>query len=236
MRRTMFFLVAALLLVLAGCSSKPATSLDGNVGSDGESTNDGTTKDEQTGQKDGDQTKQDDANLTDVSLLDYFLPDGSSAHYKGEGNEFAELDITVARPAEDYVVIHENNGGSFIQKVYKLVGDEIQVLQEEHTELSAEVPTPAQLDAMEPTRIYLKGPVAVGTTFDDWKIVETDVAVTTPYQQFEDAIVIEQEGDNFINRIYLVKDIGEVKRESIMTMEGEDDFVVTSQLETVTQP
>ncbi|MDV6377106.1 hypothetical protein ORD22_02360 [Sporosarcina sp. GW1-11] len=236
MRRTMFLLVAALLLVLAGCSSKPATSLDGNAGSDGKSTNDGTTKDEQSGQTDGDQTKQDDANLTDVSLLDYFLPDGSSAHYKGEGNEYAELDITVARPAEDYVVIHENNGGSFIQKVYKLVGDEIQVLQEEHIEIASEVPTPAELDAMEPIRIYLKGPIAVGTTFDDWEIVETDVAVTTPYQQFEDAFVVEQASEDFVNRMYLVKDFGEVKREAIMAVENEADFVVQSLLETVTQP
>lgn len=228
MKRSLLVFIAAFLLVLAGCSSKPATSLDGNSGSNGASTNDGTTTD--------DQTQQDDAELTDVSLLDYFLPDGSAAHYKGEGNEFAELDITVARPAEYYIVIHENNGGSFIQKVYKLEGDEIQVLQEEHTDLAAEVPTTEELEAMQPQRTYLKAPIEVGTTFDDWKIVEIGVAVTTPYQQFEDAIVIEQEGTDFVNRIYLVKDFGEVKRESIMTVEGEPDFVVSSLLETVTQP
>ncbi|AXH99191.1 hypothetical protein DV702_05225 [Sporosarcina sp. PTS2304] len=234
MKRKILFLIAALLLILAGCSSKPATSLDGNSGSDGQSTNDGTTED--TTDSDDDQSQQDDAELTDVSLLDYFLPDGSSAHYKGEGNEFAELDITVARPAEDYVVIHENNGGSFIQKVFKVEGDEIQVLQEEPMEIEAAIPTPAELDAMEPQRIYLKGPIAVGTTFDDWKIVETDVAVTTPYQQFEDAFVIEQTSEDFVNRIYFVKGIGEVKRESIMEQENEPDFVVLSLLETVTQP
>ena len=32
---------------------------------------------------------------TEISMSDFFLPNGSKAHYKGEGNEFAELDIEV---------------------------------------------------------------------------------------------------------------------------------------------
>ncbi|MGE7543793.1 hypothetical protein [Sporosarcina newyorkensis] len=226
MKRNSIVLVFALLLVMAGCSSKPATSLDGSG-----STNDKPTKDEQTNES---QTDHQDAEKTEVQLLDYFLPDGSSAHYKGEGNEFAELDITVNSPIEDYIVIHENNGGSFIQKVYKLQGDEIQVLQEEPVELNADVPSKEELEALKPIRVYLKGPIEKGTTFDDWTIVKMDASVETPYQQFEDAIVIEKEDKDIINRIYLVKGFGEVKRESIMT--SEEDFVVTSLLETVTQP
>ncbi|PID25141.1 hypothetical protein [Sporosarcina sp. P7] len=229
MKRNLWFLTIALLLVLVGCSNKPATSIDGKTDSP-------KTNQEGTNGDTSEQQDNKDANLTDVALLDYFLPDGSSAHYKGVGNEFAELDITVARPAQDYVVIHENNGGSFVQKVYKLNGDEIQVLQEEHIELDAAVPTTEELESMKPIRTYLKGPIEVGTTFDDWKIVEMDASVETPYQQFEDAVVIEQVGKDFVNRIYLVKDFGEVKRESMMSMEGEEEFVVTSSLETVTQP
>ncbi|ARF16005.1 hypothetical protein [Sporosarcina ureae] len=230
MKRNLSFLLFALLLVLAGCSNKPTTSIDGKT--DSSETNQNGTDVDKSQQQNGNE----DANLTDVSLLDYFLPDGSTAHYKGVGNEFAELDITVARPAQDYVVIHENNGGAFVQKVYKVNGDEIQVLQEEHIELDAGIPTTAELESMSPIRTYLKGPIEVGTTFDDWKIVEMNASVETPYQQFEDAVVIEQAGKDFVNRIYLVKDFGEVKRESVMSMEGEEDFVVTSSLETVTQP
>ncbi|WP_303965318.1 hypothetical protein [Sporosarcina ureae] len=228
MKRNLWLLMAMLLLVLAGCSNKPATSIDGKTESS-ETGTEGKT-DDKTDQQ------NDDANLTDVSLMEYFLPDGSSAHYKGVGNEYAELDITVARPTQDYVVIHENNGGTFVQKVYKLNGDEIQVLQEEHIELDAGVPPVEELESMEPIRTYLKGPIEVGTTFDDWKIVEMNASVETPYQQFEDAVVIEQAGEDFVNRIYIVKDFGEVKRESTMSIEGEEEFVVTSSLETVTQP
>lgn len=227
MKRNLWFLMVVLFLVLAGCSNKPVTSLDDKTGS---------SKTGTVGKTDEKKDQQnDDENLTDVSLLEYFLPDGSSAHYKGVGNEYAELDITVARPSQDYVVIHENNGGTFVQKVYKINGDEIQVLQEEHIELDAGVPTPEELKSMKPIRTYLKGPIEVGTTFDDWKIVEMNASVETPYQQFEDAVVIEQAGKDFVNRIYIVKDFGEVKRESTMSMEGEEEFVVTSSLETVTQ-
>ncbi|WP_153723633.1 hypothetical protein [Sporosarcina cascadiensis] len=225
MKRNGLFLFIALLLVLAGCSSKPATSLDGNS-----SSKDDPIKDEQTNEN---QSEQESAEKTDVSLLDYFLPDGSSAHYKGEGNEYAELDITVDSPTEDYVVVHENNGGSFIQKVYKLEGDEIQILQEQPVEIKAELPNEEELQAMQPIGIYLKGPIEKGTKFEDWEITETDATVETPYQKFDEAIVMEQKDEDYINRKYLVKGFGEVKRESIMTTEK--DFIVTSTLETVTK-
>ncbi|WP_153732486.1 hypothetical protein [Sporosarcina obsidiansis] len=221
MKRNGFILLFVMLLIMSGCSSKPATSLDGNSSSKEHPPADNGKIEQEHGEK------------TDLSLLDYFLPDGSNAHYKGEGNEYAELDISVNSPAEDYVVVHENNGGSFIQKVYKLEGDEIQVLQEEPIQIDGQIPSKEELKALTPIRIYLKGPIEKGTTFDDWTIVETNISVDTPYQKFDDAVVMEQKGDDFINRIYLVKGFGEVKRESIMTTD--EKLVVTSLLETVTK-
>ena len=44
-------------------------------------------------------------NQSEISMIDFFLPDGSKAHYLGEGNEFAELDIEVAHPYEKYVIV-----------------------------------------------------------------------------------------------------------------------------------
>ena len=65
---------------------------------------------------------------SEISLTDFFLPDGSNAHYLGEGNEFAELDIEVTHPFEDYVIIHENNGGSLVRHIYKIETDKISIL------------------------------------------------------------------------------------------------------------
>lgn len=216
-------IVAALLLVLAGCSSN-TTSLDGNT----------TSKEHETVEerKAGPPSNsiKDEA---DLSLLDYFLPDGSAAHYKGEGNEYAEYDITVDRPADDYVIVHENNGGAFIQKVYKVEHDAIVILQEEPTQVNADVPQLEELEAMEPIGTYFVKP-EVGATFDQWKVTETNATVETPYQTFDDAVVIEMEDEEFVNRRYFVKGFGEVKRESIMT--HDETVKVESVLETVTKP
>ena len=42
-----------------------------------------------------------------ISMREYFPPDGSKGHFKGEGNEFAEFDIEVTQPHKDYFVIFD---------------------------------------------------------------------------------------------------------------------------------
>lgn len=245
-RRMLWTLAASLLLLLAGCGSSTVNDPVEPVDPPGEDSmfepidpetdipgNEGEAEPEEPIDEN---TETPDLDAIPTSLLDYF-PDGdTSAYYKGEGNEFAQLENTISRPAPDYVVIHENNGGSYIQKVYKQSGDKIQLMKEEPVDLDVIMPTAAELDAMTPIRAYLQGPIAVGTTFDDWTIIETDASLQTPMQSFDDVVVLEQvDGDN-TNRVYLAEGYGEVKRESIMSVDGEPDFVVTSTLENMTQP
>lgn len=212
-----FLLVA--VLVFSGCSKKQPTALD-NSGSTNGTIGEGIVKESES-ESDG-----------EISLTDLFLPDGSKAHYLGEGNEFAELDVEVARPFENYVVVHENNGGSLVRHIYKIEPDKISILDEQTVELVKDFPTLAELDAMDPTGVYLKKPIKKGTTFDTWTIVEIDTTVDTPYKKFDHAFVIEMKTDDFVNRKYFVEGFGEVKRESIMqTDDGE--FIVTSTLKTV---
>lgn len=212
-----FLLVA--VLVFSGCSKKQPTALD-NSGSTNGTVGEGVVKESES-EKDG-----------EISLTDLFLPDGSKAHYLGEGNEFAELDVEVARPFENYVIVHENNGGSLVRHIYKIEPDKISILDEKTVELIKDFPSQAELDAMIPTGVYLKKPLKKGTTFDTWTIVEMDTTVDTPYQKFDHAFVIEMKTDDFVNRKYFVEGFGEVKRESIMqTDDGE--FIVTSTLKTV---
>jgi len=212
-----FLLVA--VLVFSGCSKKQPTALD-NSGSTNGTIGEGVVKESES-ERDG-----------EISLTDLFLPDGSKAHYLGEGNEFAELDVEVARPFENYVVVHENNGGSLVRHIYKIEPDKISILDEKTVELVKDFPTLGELDAMNPTGVYLKKPLKKGTTFDTWTIVEIDTTVDTPYKKFDHAFVIEMKTDDFVNRKYFVEGFGEVKRESIMqTDDGE--FIVTSTLKTV---
>ena len=81
----------------------------------------------------------------------------------------------------------------------------------------------------------MQKPFEVGATFNDWTIVETDATIETPYQNFEHVLVIEMKDKDFTNRKYFAKNFGEIKRESVMIIEDEEDFVVTSTLESVSK-
>ena len=124
-----FLLVA--VLVFSGCSKKQPTALD-NSGSTNGTIGEDVVKESES-EKDG-----------EISLTDLFLPDGSKAHYQGEGNEFAELDVEVTRPFENYVVVHENNGGSLVRHIYKIEPDKISILERKDCRISERFPLPGR--------------------------------------------------------------------------------------------
>lgn len=223
MKKTnLFFCLFMAILLFTGCSKNGGTAV-GNSGS--ENTGIVTKENEST-------ENEENPPQNEVAMLDFFLPDGSKAHYQGEGNEFAELDIEVAHPFKDYVIIHENNGGSLVRHIYKIENDKIIILEKMMIDYKQDFPTQKELDAMAPSGIYLKKPFTVGTAFGNWSIIETDVSVETPYQTFDHAFIIEMKENDIINRKYFVKGFGEIKRESIMkTTDGE--FVVISTLKSV---
>jgi hypothetical protein len=226
-RKSIFVHVLFSALIFSGCTNN-TTSLN-NSGNSDETTN-------PNGQKEQGEEPNEKTNENDQSLLDYFLPAGSKAQFKGEGNEYAELDIDYAHPYEDYVILHENNGGTLTRRIYKIEKDQITKIEEKAVDLNEDFPSLQEIEAMEPIGIYLKKPFEVGTAFDGWEVVETDVTVETPYETFDHAFVIEEKGDDFVNRKYFVEEYGEVKRESIMqTVDEEEDFIVTSTLESVTK-
>ena len=95
------------------------------------------------------------------------------------------------------------------------------------------LPSKEEISKLTVKEIYLQQPFEVGTKFNDWTIVETDATVDTPYQKFENVIVIEMKEKDFTNRKYFAENYGEIKRESVMKTEDEEDFIVTSTLESV---
>ncbi|MHA6260878.1 hypothetical protein ACXYMX_13415 [Sporosarcina sp. CAU 1771] len=166
-------------------------------------------------------------------MPDHILGDGLTAHYKGEGNEFAELDVHSTRINDIYFVLREDNGGSSIQTILKTTFDSIFILDSGLVEDGDPFPTVQELDMMSPIATYLQLPFALGATFDGWEVIGSYVSVETPYQTFLNAIVIEKvENSTTINRKYFVQGVGEVKREAIMqTSDGE--YIVTSSLESI---
>ena len=209
----LFILVIAVMILFAGCTKDRRTN-ENPAGSAGTNT---------------DKTVQ-----PEIPMRDYFPPDGSKGHFKGEGNEFAEFNIEVTQPHEDYFVIFEDNGGATIRRIYKINKDRIDILDSnivdgiEHT-----FPSLDELNSMEATGIYLQQPFSEGTMFDDWTIVKTGLTVETPYQTFDNAIAIERKEKDVVNRKYFVSGFGEVKRESVMKTGDGEIVTVTSTLESL---
>lgn len=166
-------------------------------------------------------------------LTDYFMEDGTTAHFKGEGNEFAELDIRTEYLEEDYVAIYEDNGGTAMLRVYRLTDDRIELVKEQPEFYEEYTAAAEELEALEPISTYLELPIELGDRVKDMEVIELEAEVETPYQTFDNAIVLEQESEGGgLNRSYLVEGYGEVKREFVM-QDGEEAFTVTSSLEII---
>ena len=214
--RSGLLIVFLACLVLTACSKKP-TALDDTGSSEG-----AVAPNAENGES-----------ATETSLSDYFLEDGAKAHFEGKGNEYAELDINFSRPYKNYVVVYEDNGGVLTRNIYRIEPENILLVSTSTASSKQDYPSQDELDATETINVYLKTPFEKGAEFNGWTITETDIAVETPYKNFEHAMVIENTGEGFINRKYFVEGIGEVKRESIMNVEGEEEFVVTSTLKAI---
>ena len=169
---------------------------------------------------------------TDNSMSDFFLPDGLRAHFLGEGNEYAEMDIEVTRLFNHYVVMHVSTTGAVSRQIYKLESDKILTLEQKEFDGNSILPTLDEVQVMDPIGIYLQKPFTEGATFDGWVITETEATVETPYKRFNNALVLERNTDGFVSRRYFVQEIGVVKTEFFQESEGEES-AVTSTLESI---
>lgn len=184
-------------------------------------------------QKPVEESENDSEEGEESSLSAYFMENGTTAHFKGEGHGFAELDIRTDYLEEAYVAVYEDNGGTTILRVYRLTDDRIELVEEQPEFYEEYTAAAEELNALEPISTYLEIPIELGDRVKDMEVVELDATVETPYEMFENALVAEQESEGGgLNRLYLVEGYGEVKREFIME-EGEETFTVTSSLETI---
>lgn len=233
MQRKLILLIAlSTTLLFAGCTLN-RSQVEGDLPKDHKGNlTENLNPDKEGNPSDGTTTKVETP--SEIEMRSFFLPAGSVARYQGEGIEYATLKVEYAQPFQNYFVLHENNGGALIRKVYRVNEDKIEILEETVVNQEESVPMLADLEKLNPIGVYLMKPFEVGTEFGTWKITEIDATVETPYRKFTDAIVIEEVLDNAVNRKYFVSGIGEVKRESIMdTKDGE--YVVSSTLQSIDQ-
>lgn len=163
----------------------------------------------------------------------YFMDDGTTAYFKGEGNEYAQLSKRTVHLEGDHIAVYEDNGGTVMLNVYRIQGEAVDLVKEEPEFYEEYEPTLEELQALEPIARAFEVPIEVGDRVDGMLVKELGVQVETPYQSFDDAILLENKTEEgTLSRSYWVKGFGEVKREFIME-DGESEFVVTSSLEKI---
>jgi hypothetical protein len=142
--------------------------------------------------------------------------------YEGQGNEFASYTTYVDYINEDVIQIRTNNGGTeFATVLQNSEGALTQVYSVNEMYYKADL-----TDKSEPsTEVLLKEPLEVGTKWSlsdgrQREITSLDMAVETPYDNFEALEVTTTKNGTVVEKQYYAMDIGLVK--SIFMMEGDE--------------
>ncbi|MGB3261806.1 hypothetical protein [Paenisporosarcina sp.] len=168
-----------------------------------------------------------------VELKSFFMRDGAVATYLGEGNEYASYHARTQWHNDDTVSIYEDNGGTTVIRTYRITDDSIDLIKEQGEFYEQFNPTNEDLKSLPTLSTFLQLPLEKGTTFDEWTLVDVEQTLETPYETYNNVIVVEKTDDSgAIQRKYLVEGFGEVKREFLMK-ENDAEFIVTSILVTV---
>jgi hypothetical protein len=130
-----------------------------------------------------------------VNYSKFFMPDESTAHFLGEGNEFATYTVHTKWLSDRYVALVENNGGVEKMKIYRVMNDEekiVKVYDEVIEGLPSEVQYPSTnvLENMSVLEMYLNGPIEKGTHIGNWTIIDVNTTLETPYQTFKNVFVL----------------------------------------------
>ncbi len=169
----------------------------------------------------------------EAALSSFFLKNGQTASFRGEGNEYATYTTRTVWHNNKHVTVYEDNGGTVVARTFRIEDDRIVVVREEAESYEDYTPTVSELQALEPLYTYLQLPLENGASFDGWTVIDDSAVLSTPLRTFNHVIVIEkmnEHGD--VSRKYFVKGYGEVKDEYEMAADGET-IVITSEIEQI---
>lgn len=224
MKLMKFFVTLLVLLLLSACSSpfNESTSSTENL-----------TITKPQPDKVVDEPKDAEPKLETNELTSFFMANGTIANYLGEGNEFASYRSRTQWHNANTVSVYEENGGTTMLRTFRVTEEAIFMIKEQGEYYEEFNPTNDELNTLTPLSSYLQLPLEEGASFDDWQVRNVNLTIGTPFKTFNNVLLLEKTDEvGNINRRYIVKNYGEVKREFIM-QDGDRDYVVTSTLESV---
>lgn len=148
-------------------------------------------------------------------LKQYLPPHGAEAVFLG-GFEAGGSTTQTFWLGDHYVQQVISNDGGSIERIYRLNGNQIEIIYEEMLDdLSVRLQwSIEELNKLPKGELFLEAPWKIGDEYGDWTVVDTSGQVTTTYDEFTNVLIFESITDDHRMRRYYVPGFGEVKWES----------------------
>ncbi|MGN4125295.1 hypothetical protein ACMGD3_09845 [Lysinibacillus sphaericus] len=166
-------------------------------------------------------------------LASFFPPDGSTAYFAGQGNEFASFSLQTTYIDDTHITQIEDNGGVIILKVYRRTDSAIVLVYKAAVDNTPSLPTAQEAASFPVIEPILQLPFEVGNSFAGWTIQSTTATVDTGTKIYHDVIQLTRTKDTMTTQKYFAKDVGLIRIEDTMQTDNEEPFVVTSTLRTI---
>lgn len=168
-----------------------------------------------------------------TSLLSYFPPDGSTAYFQGEGNEFASYTLQTSYLDSQHIAQIEDNGGVTLLKIYRISDSSIDLVYREPVDSKPSLPSATEAASYPVLETILQKPLKVGTSFQGWTIQSTTATVHTGTTVYQNVIQLSRTDDKVTTTKYFAHGIGLIRSEDTMETDQEEPFVVTSTLQKI---
>lgn len=166
-------------------------------------------------------------------LASYFPPDGTTAYFQGEGNEFASYTLQTTYIDETAIAQVENNGGVTLLKVYRITNSAIELVYMEAVDEVPTLPTAHEIATFPVIETILQQPLEVGSRFNGWEILSTTASMPTGLTTFQDVIELIKTRDNITTSKYFAKGVGLIRTKDEMVTNNGESFIITSTLQKI---
>jgi len=170
-------------------------------------------------------------NENQQTLKSYFRKSGDVAYYVGNSGDTSTYNVETTWLADNYVQHIINYEATIMQHIYRITGDEIQLVYSGNYETHPTHFELAALDQLPVLSVLLKTPLEDGNTFDR-KTISSPEAVDTAIGSFDNTIMISEEMDSGKRHIYYVPNEGIVKEVFSFDDNGSDIISELQSIET----
>ncbi len=153
----------------------------------------------------------------------FFKEDQTRAVFREEGNTDISYIEETYWLSESYVKTLVEKDHKTWNSIYRITENTVEIIYEGVAELDATV---AELEQMPAKGIFLSLPLEVGTSFEGWLITDVDWEIETPFETFDQIMVLTKENGGEIIRRFFAPGFGLVKESR--TVEKEEHSIETT--------